>query len=457
MGAVLAVVLVVVLFPDREPAAAQTLTYRGTVGTTVASTQGQPLWLRANEYGRIDPASANGYVRGAAVGRTDTSRVWGAQVGASLLGRWSAAETLHFSQLYTKLRYRFVRFSAGRWHDAIGPVNAGALSTGSLMQSRNATPIPMISAGTAGYVGVPFTKGFVQVKGHYAHGWFDDRRFVDNVYLHRKAAYLRLGAGRRVSATMGLVHSAQWGGTSPQDGTLPQGLADYRDVVFTGSGGEGAPEGEQVNVLGNHLGIFDLGATVRGDAFTIRGYHQHLFEDGSGYDWENVPDGLYGIRWTGARWSLLDTVQYEFLYTENQSGTIRPPGRDDYYNNFVYRSGWTSNGALLGSPLFLYEPSRIGRDAVYSNRIVAHHLGVEGHITARFRYRAVATWMRHAGTFDYPFRASQTQVSTLLEVRVLPFPTEAIEVGGAVAVDTGEVFDDRVGVQLGITYSGQQR
>jgi len=454
---VVVVVLIGILPPGAGTVAAQTLTYQGTLGATAASTAGQPLWLRANEYGRIDPQSANGYVRVAGTGQTDTSRVWDARVGVDLLGRWSSSETVHFSELYTRLRYRFVQLRVGRRHNPIGPVNGGTLSTGSLIQSRNATPVPMVSVGTAGYVSVPFTKGLVQVKGHYAHGWFDDNRFVENVYLHRKAAYLRFGAGRRVSATMGLVHNAQWGGTSPADGTLPQDGADYLDVVIGARGPEDAPKGEQVNAIGNHVGIFDFGGTVRWDGFTVSGYHQHLFEDGSGFDkWDNVPDGLYGLRWRKAQEGIVSTIQYEFLYTKNQSGSIRPPGRDDYYNNFIYRSGWSSNGAVLGSPLMLYDPSRTNTNTVYSNRVVAHHLGVAGWVSSRLQYRALATWMRHSGTFDYPFSTTQTQMSALLELTVLPFPTPEIEVTGAVAVDTGEIPDGRMGIQVGITYSGQQ-
>lgn len=441
---------------ENQGVIAQTVTYQGEMGATAASTDGQPFWLQANEYGQIDPESANGYARIGATARTDTSQAWDARAGIDLVGRWSDSETVHFSEVFTELRYRFIQFRAGRKHDPIGPVNGGTLSAGSLIQSRNATPLPVISLGTAGYVDVPFTNGFAQVKGHYAHGWFDDGRFVDNVYLHRKTAYVRLGAGRVVSATMGLVHNAQWGGTSPQDGTLPQDMGAYWDVVFATSAGEDAPEGEQVNVLGNHVGIFDLGSTVRLDGVTISGYHQHLFEDGSSYEWKNFPDGLYGLRWSSARWAFVDAIQYEFLYTKNQSGSVRPPGRDDYYNNFIYRSGWSSNGALLGSPLFLFDSSRTGGETVFSNRLVSHHLGVKGTVFSGLRYRVLGTWRRHFGTFDNPLPTSRMQMSLLLGVTAAPFGTPSVEINGAVAADTGEAMNDRVGLRLGITYSDQR-
>lgn len=438
-------------------AIAQTITYQGEVGTTAASTTGQPFWLRANEYGRIDPESANGYVRVKATGQTDTSRTWEARSGVELLGRWSTSETLHFSELFAGLRYRFIELRAGRQQNTIGPVRGGTLSAGSLIQSRNATPLPVISLGTAGYVSVPFTNGFAQVKGHYAHGWFSDDRFVENVYLHRKTAYLRLGAGRVVSATMGLVHNAQWGGTSPRVGKLPQDIGAYWDAVFAVSAGETAPEGEQTNVLGNHVGIFDLGSTVRLEKTKISAYHQHLFEDGSSYEWKNFPDGLYGLRWSSSQWSLVRAIQYELLYTKNQSGPVHPPGEDNYYNNFIYRSGWSSNGALIGSPLFLFEPSsKAESETVFSNRLVSHHLGVKGAVSSRLQYRVLGTWRRHFGTFGNPFPEPRTQMSFLLELTAAPFPIPALTVNGAVAVDTGEEFRDRVGLRLGITYSGER-
>ncbi|PSQ96394.1 MAG: hypothetical protein BRD55_06935 [Bacteroidetes bacterium SW_9_63_38] len=438
-------------------AVAQTLKYRGEIATTVASTAGQPFWLRANEHGRIDAESANGYARIGATGRTDTSRVWEARAGLDLLGRWSASETAHFSELFAQLRYRFAQLRVGRRHSPIGPVKGGGLSTGSLIQSRNATPLPIVSLGTAGYIGVPHTNGFAEVKGHYAHGWFSNDRFVDNVYLHRKAAYLRLGKGRVVSATMGLVHNAQWGGMSPRSGKLPQEMEAYWNAVFAVSASEeDAPEGEQTNVLGNHVGIFDLGSTVRlGDA-KVSAYHQHLFEDGSSYEWKNFPDGLYGLRWTGFQSPSIGAIQYEFLHTKDQSGPVHPPGEDNYYNNFVYRSGWSSSGTLLGSPLFLLDPSQAEEEAVISNRIVSHHLGVRGVVSSALRYRLLGTWRRHFGTFDNPFPEPRTRMSFLLELTAVPFRTSAVEVSGAVAVDTGEAMNDRVGLRLGVTYSGQR-
>ncbi len=446
-----------VLGNRKEEVMAQTLTYRGEVGMTAASTTGQPLWIRAKEYGGIDPESANGYVRLGGTGRTDTSRIWDARVGVGLLGRVSETETVHFSELYAQFRYAFLQLRAGRRPETIGPIQGGDLSSGSLIQSQNATPPPIIALETPGYIEAPFTKGLVEVKGQYAHGWFDDGRFVDDTYLHRKTAYLRVGHGRTVSATMGLVHNAQWGGTSPADGPLPRDFRDYLRVVIGTRGPENAPEGERINAIGNHIGIFDFGGTVQWDRFALNGYHQHLFEDGSSFDeWKNFPDGLYGLRWTDAHQAAINVIQYEFLYTKKQSGPIRPPGRDDYYNNFIYRSGWSSNRSLLGSPLFLFDPSRPSGESVVSNRIVAHHVGVSGHPFPPLRYRAMATWMRHSGTYDHPFSEPQTQMAFLFGLRATPFEEQPLDVGGAVAVDTGDIFEDRVGLRLSLTYRGQR-
>jgi hypothetical protein len=48
-----------------------------------------------------------------------------------------------------------------------------------------------------------------------SHGWFEEGRYVSNVWLHHKNAYLRLGGSLPVNIYYGFNHYAQWGGKSP--------------------------------------------------------------------------------------------------------------------------------------------------------------------------------------------------------------------------------------------------
>ena len=64
---------------------------------------------------------------------------------------------------------------------------------------------------------------------------------------------------------------------------------------------------------------------------------------------------------------MIDKVYFEYLQTKWQSGPGVPDaigtvttseenqgykfgGRDDYYNNWLYRSGWTYNGKIFKQP-----------------------------------------------------------------------------------------------------------
>ena len=52
---------------------------------------------------------------------------------------------------------------------------------------------------------------------------------------------------------------AIWGGETENHGSQPQSLSDYfRVITFQSASKSGLPQ-EQINVLGNHLGVWDIG------------------------------------------------------------------------------------------------------------------------------------------------------------------------------------------------------
>src|SRR5690606_16390754 len=99
------------------------------------------------------------------------------------------------------------------------------------------------------------------------------------------------------------------------------------------------------------------------DDYNIHFIYNHLFEDGSGRRLGNTPDGRYSIyvedvedthvkKWVRA-------IMYELYYTKHQSYTSSGnDGTDNYFNNNLYRSGWTYESRVLGVPFITLDEDR---------------------------------------------------------------------------------------------------
>lgn len=442
----------------------------GTTGSTV------PFWLHAGTDGTIGAASSGGRLRLRAERSLASEGTWAVGYGAELLGRASARETVFFPTLYARARYRFLELRVGRRAETVGAVAEG-LTSGSLGQSRNATPIPKIVLSTDGYTAVPLTRRWVEFKGRYADGLLPDDRFAEGAYLHQKTFYLRVGTPSPVQVSGGLVHNAMWGGTAPDLGRLPQSLNDYARTVVALTGAEDAPRGEQIYIQGDHFGVIDAGLSAEVGPLRARAYRQFVYEDRDNLKFKSPQDGLFGLALTDTRASrLVDRLVYEHLYTKWQNGPVGPNprnprggagGRDDYYNHYIYESGWTLYGRTAGSPLLTPFSRDDGRVGIANNRVVGHHLGVAGHLGV-LDYRAMATYTRNYGTYDdrdraldetgtYRFRPPLEQVSVLLAAH-MPWPgAPGFEVQAALGLDAGELYDGAVGAQVGLVYRPRVR
>ena len=67
-------------------------------------------------------------------------------------------------------------------------------------------------------------------------------------------------------------------------------------------------------------------------------------------------------------------------------------GWDNYYNHYLYQSGWTNNGRVIGNPLFTLGTNK-GRYSdgryIINNRFRAHHLGLQGQIFKKIYYKYI--------------------------------------------------------------------
>ena len=486
--------------------AQDTLHYHLGTQAAVASQDYLPHWLTANRFGVFnDQDHAVGLLRGGATLHHQFTKRLSVGAGIDAITKLSSTSdpslTAWLQQGYLAVKYGIVELKGGRWERTLGSQN-DELSTGSLSLSGNARPLPQLLLSVPHYSAVPFTRGFAEFKGTYEHAWLGEERHVGGAFLHGKSFYLRLGGNYRVNVAGGLVHYAIWGGDNNRGGRLPSGFKDYLRIITAQPATEANSDiipGEVVNVLGSNLGVYDLSVLFKAKDHHFTLYQQTPFEDKSGNNPFNR-DRLLGLNVAASQpdtW--LSSLTYEFISTTHQSGPSRPGGvddgpgsrdrfglrfggRDNYYNNYLYRTGWVHQGRVIGTPLFytkartrLYFPDFVDPDErqfgfnVVNNRVVAHHLSAKGRIR-KLSYRLLATFSTNYGTYGgingginrwgsvdepdapYAFRPPKRQNYFLLEVVSHPFSTHWA-LTTSVAVDVGEITDN-VGVLVGLKRSG---
>lgn len=421
-----------------------------------------PFWLTANVNGKVDPKSSNfinelGFSR-----QLEVTQDLMLAAGANMVGRLSKDNSFHFTELYSSISYHAFRLDIGRFNQPIG-LNNHSLSAGSMMMSTNAIPITRISISNPDFVNVPFSQGVLEYKGMYSHGWFTEDRYVDDAYLHQKYLYLKLNIDK-FSAIGGIVHNAMWGGTSenPNVGRLPQSFSDYLRVI-TGSSADpdsDAPGGEISNTLGNSVAAYEFGASYNFETLSVSATRLFYLEDGVSRRFRSPWDGVWGLNINFKdQTRLLQAITYEHINTRRQdSRSFQARGRANYYNHFLYRSGWSNYGRVNGIPLITYndETNRID-----NNILVGHHIGASGSLNRNLEYKFFATYTRNYGTvggkvppetIDFPSRRSD-QYSFLLNMNYRVPDTSSLTIGLSLSADTGQMYNENVGIMAGLTWN----
>lgn len=461
--AVCCVLLPVLLIANEKP-------IRFDAGFTGLAGSGDnaPFWLTANRHGKLLPERKAASFELSLFALPDTSSRVDYHFAIEAYTRQGGSSDMWLHRLYAGITlHNLVDLRAGMWEEVIGS-REPSLSSGSIIWSGNARPMPKIQIGTPGYVDVPYTHGYAEVSGLLAHGWFIDDRYVEDVLLHHKNIYFRLGGPLPVNLHYGFNHYAQWGGTSPDyDKPFPSDLDAYYRIFFNRAGDtdiEGTPQTWENNKFGNTLGSRNYGIDLVLDNLDAGIYKQDVFEDGSGLRRQNFPDGLWGayLRFTKEP-RLLQAIVYEFLQTKDQSGpTHNDPdgniigGNDNYFNHAIYQSGWTNYGHTIGTPLItspVYNEmerfSNLPAHRLHNNRILAHHIGMEGSLGETTHYRALATYSRNYGRHREPFDAVAEQISMMLELS-RRLPDYGLLVGIAIAADRGDLYGNNFGVMINV-------
>ena len=436
--------------------------------TLVSSGSDLPFWMVSNSNGVYALHHSSYQLFQAGMRRVldrDSLKKWGYTYGANLVYGQAGTSDFQMNEYWLGVRFRSLTFKAGAEAD---PIIYGGLSStnGNMYHSNNARPVPGLSVSTNGYIPFLFAKKWLTYRFKYEEGILKDKQAVDNAHLHHKNLYLRAAISPTLSLTVGLEHYVFWGGYSPVYGQQP-GISEYFRYIIGLKGGAGATVSDQINVAGNQLGSYNLEVKKEWKNITATFYWNHPFEDRSGMEFANLPDGLWGIHLGRKnRKALITDFVYEYMGTLNQSGTfhMRPAptpqnpdrrtgrGMDNYFNHGLYTSGFTHYQRMMGTPLFV---PVIGADGISkgfeSTRMVMHHVGVGGALGDGFFWKSMLSWSRNFGNYGSGYPNPLDELSGVAECRYVAVKLP-VEIKAGVAADYGDRFEHRYGGYLGIGF-----
>jgi hypothetical protein len=450
-----------------------------------------PFWINSNRDGDFSETStSHALTKGNFLWRKSITKQIALSTEVEALSNLSSYHQLQ--QAYAEANFRSFCLIAGR------KINTGydqlSTSSGMLGISNNALPIPKVGFYMSDYENIPFTKGFAQFKASFLHGWLGESdTYIKNAYQHEKSLFLKFGANKPIDVTIGLQHFAEWGGTDPvSNKKLPQDLKTFWQVVgvkFKPSGTDSSFINEYLNRVGNHVGTWNFGLNYKQPNYIFSAFYSMPFEDGSGSKFWQNRDFLAGIQLRMKNASIVNEVSLELLSTVWQSGPGLPDtvfgenhgylygGRDDYYNHYLYKEGWTYNGRVLGTPLFITQQRAAlwgvslskfdSNQTIINNRVRALHVGIKGNFKNYFEYRMLATFTKNYGTyfalcqggwrgiftspdFAYTFNPPLKQYYFLFEIN--KGITNKLNLLFSTGIDAGEMTNN-FGMIIGARYS----
>lgn len=392
---------------------AQQINYEGFGSLTgiVYSQEESPFWIHSNQRGRIDESS-NISAFFSSKATYQFSRHAKLEVGLGGLFHDGFSEKLQLDESYLMLENYWLKAHVGRKQKDLLYDGLSA-SNQNILWSLNARPLPGVSLALKN----PFLiskKAGISVDAVWEEFITDDDRHVENTRIHHKSFHVIFSKIKNFEIRAGLQHFVQWGGDSPTFGKLPSSFDDYVNV-FIGKEGNDNIGGQEANALGNHIGSYEVSIKTAVNDYRVEILYNHLFEDGSGRILRNTPDGRYGIFVKSPESNnIINSVMYELYYTRDQSDDdITTDGNDNYFNNNLYRSGWTYESRILGVPFITLDENRF---RISNNKVIAHHIGVSG-IINNLPYKFLTSYRKNYGAKGSSFKENSV-VSSYLDLKI---------------------------------------
>lgn len=409
----------------------------------------------------------------------------------SQTGQWHD-RSLHqqdvwIQQLYAEVKYRGVFVTLGQKERASALLNQH-LSSGDLVESGNAMPIPQLRAGFINFQNIPFTKGWLQIQGEVGLGpmtdsdWWQTHfnrysyHIASDQWYNYKRCYFRTNPAKPLSVTFGMQAAATFAGRTDyyDNGQIEKvdrrglRLKDVFNILLPHEDG-----GEEF-YTGNHIGSWDFNARYRlRSGHTVKAYFSWPWEDGSGIGRRNGFDGIWGVEYASvSQRGWLTGAVVEYLDFTNHSGPIhyapadRPgnnlaieaTGGDSYYNNAYYNS-YANRGLGIGTPAImspLY--NRDGYPAYIGNVMRGFHAAAQGNVNSWMQWRLKTSYRRAWGTPFYLLPRPVSLTSVMAEVTVANYAgMPGWSMACALEADFGKMPCDAFGAMITLRHTGKLR
>ncbi len=442
-----------------------------------------PFWHTSNRQGLASYKKNSTYAQlGVAGEHTFSDHDMGIDWGFDFVVGSNLTSGLFIQQCYIDLAWKKANLSLGqkeRW----GEFTNHRLSTGSLVESGNARPVPQIRLELPEYWNIPGTGGWAGIKGHIAYGWFADEEWQKDfaadstaravgVRYHSKAGYLRIGNEEKFPLTVeiGLQMVTQFGGTCYNSINIygnnhknPVRLKDYWTAFFPSSGDSSYDGSDQANIVGNMLGSWQGAIAWNANDWMLSLYYDHVFEDHSQMFWEYGlwTEQLVGVELQLRKCCWLRGIVLEYFNLKNQSGPVyndttddipdQISCRDNNYNHGRY-PGWFNYGRIIGTPLVtspIYNKNH--RLISYNNRVEAFHIGIEGSPLTWLDYRLLYTRSNNWGSYEHPFKEMTISRSGLIEFTFRHKILHNWSITASFAFDSGKLIGNNCGAMVTLT------
>lgn len=404
-----------------------------------------PFWMTANKFGAVQNRNQTAVNAALFSDFKNSERDFSFSYKASFTGYLSSKNDFYINELYGSIKFKGAQLDLGSKNDEIIWEGLSS-SNGNIIKSTNTRAFPGINLKTNGFLILPFAKKWLRVKANYAEYLLNDKRVVDGAHLHHKSLHFKSVLSEKLSMIAGMDHYVQWGGTSEEYGDFPSGFKDYLRILIGYSGGESALSGDKINALGNHVGSYLFQLNYTGEKTNWNLYWSHPFEDRSGRELTNSSDALYGFFIDLKNPEKFVThILAEFTYTKNMSGSSGFSGRDNYFNNSYYGSGWTYFGHTIGSPFFPVKPEVNGIThgvLVGYNRFISYNIGLKGFVNRCIQYKTNLSYTKYEGWFNHPI--NKEQFSSFLELSLSP-KRIPFEISIGTAADFGNFLPRNIG------------
>ena len=500
MKALCSLIIVIIFFPIHTSAQEDDVTMFVEFGGTAHGGRHTPLWHNSLQHG-LSSIDNNAHLRFGSQWRDSINKDWMLTIGLDVAFVSRKQSEIILQQAYADLAWRCLGLSIGSKEMSSRFFN-NDLSSGDLVWSGNARPIPQVQVGIFNYIPV-LRSSWASVRGEMAYGWWTDGNYLDemakydspniepvrwytrNIKYHRKEFAFRFGKSTAPwQLDVAYRMDNQFGGYMmyhpnrtwfPTDFDLGNGLKNYWKAFLPQKSGsaEDGLRGEKIAAEGNFLGSELFKFTYKFPQYRLSAYMQNFFDDFSGMGKMNGLDGLWGLEYhSNNKKALLRAAVLEYYQTTDQSGPLhgsdasdgeKTHGADDYYNHSLYQ-GWTHWGQGMANPL-IPSPVYFSDQIVYSNwsrgddsyrgymgfpynRVKAIHVGFQGDLTLNWAYRLKFSKSRTWGTPFSPALEPLDNLSAFFEISCAPLRWWGMQVATSVAFDQGDIYGDNIGAQI---------